>query len=148
MLEMTEALIHHARFLILRMTGAEFHDIEWSLTTAQNFAFKAGQADGEKGSPKPGYIPAHLRAAYQEGLDDAHLESYYRESANEINEQWAEMKATYPDAKEERFIFCPNGHNCLFTKSGYEECAGCGCLMTEEAEDDYENALIMSGQLM
>ncbi len=75
MFEMTEALMHHARFLILRMTSAEFHDIEWELITAQNFAYKAGQSAGARQSSAPGYLPAHLRKAYQEGYDDARYEA-------------------------------------------------------------------------
>lgn len=148
MLEMTEALIHHARFLILRMTGAEFHDIEWALTTAQNFVFQAGQASCGRQSPEPEYLPAHLRDAYHEGYDNARYDALCMESEREIAEELAEWKATHPDTKEKRHIYCPNGHNSLFTTSGYEECAACGHLMSEDDENSYYQALTISGQCM
>jgi hypothetical protein len=152
MFEMTEALIHHARFCILNMTHADSSEIEQTIKTAQTWAFDAGKAAFTTKTSRPNDLPVMLHAAYDDGFFEAQLadseEREYAEWSREFEEELEEFRQNYPDSPKERFIFCPNGHNSLFTKSGYEECAECGCLMTEAAEESFCNTLTIAGQCM
>lgn len=152
MFEMAEALIHHARFCIRVMTNADPVDTERELTTAKAFAFDAGKIAFTNKSARPAILPDILVDAYEDG----HLEAWVDDSDERSTEEWyrkyAEEKEfyqlNYPDSPVERALYCPGGHNVVFTKSGYDECAGCGQIMTEAAEDQYYNSLIRAGQCM
>lgn len=153
MLELTEALLHNARISILQLTHADAQEITQEKLLADFFAFQAGYNNAAIKSPDlVDFLPEQIRESYLEGgyvaYSDLFEEEDIRYSLQELDEEWADFKAAYPDTEKERFIFCPNGHNVLFTTSGYEECAGCGAHMTEKAEEDFNNALTLAGQLM
>ena len=152
MFEMTEALIHHARFYILNMTNADPKETERELTTAKAFAFDAGRAAFHTHLPKQTNFPSILEAAYEDGNWEAAVDDSEEREVEEWRRTYAEeqeyYRLNYPDSPVERFLYCPGGHNVLFTKKGYEECAGCGQIMSETAEDQYMDSLIRAGQCM
>jgi len=56
--------------------------------------------------------------------------------------------ARYPSNPQGHTLYCPRGCNALHTTSGYSECAACGCVMSSEARDLFEDSLEAAGQLM
>lgn len=152
MFEMTEALIHHARFRILNMTNADPKEAERELTTARAFAFDAGRVAFNNQAIMPAFFPEILYGAYEDGHMEACLDDSDKREAEEWRRKYAEereyYRLNYPDSPVERALYCPGGHNVVFTKSGYEECGACGQIMSENAEDQYMEALICAGQCM
>lgn len=58
--------------------------------------------------------------------------------------RWLDMgAATHAPTKapsplpRERPIYCPHGHNVLWTTAEWDECAACGARMTAAAEESY-----------
>ena len=152
MFELTEALIHHARFCVLGMTNADPKEIERELAKAKSLAFRSGVAAFHNQTEKPSYIPEILDGDYKEGLVDAWQEDQMEHGAEELRRELAEeqelQRLNYPDSPVERALYCPGGHNMVWTKAGYDECAACGQIMTENAADEYMNSLIRAGQCM
>ena len=152
MFEMTEALIHHARFCILNMTNADPMETERELTTARAFAFDAGRVAFSNQAPMPALFPAIFYGAYEDGHMEACLDDSGERGAEELRHELAEeqefYQLNYPDSPVERNLYCPGGHNVVFTKLGYEECGACGQIMSEDAEDQYYGSLIRAGQCM
>lgn len=152
MFEMTEALIHHARFCVLNMTSGDPVETARELATAKAFAFDAGRAAFCSHLPKPTYFPAILEGEYQDGYWEAAVDDSDKREAEEWRRTYAEeqefYRLNYPDSPVERALYCPGGHKVLFTKSGYEECSACGQIMSENAEDQYMDSLIHAGQCM
>lgn len=52
--------------------------------------------------------------------------------------------------KPVRALYCPHGHNVVWSSAEYDECAACGATMTagEESEEDYLDSLTVAGQCM
>jgi len=48
----------------------------------------------------------------------------------------------------ERPIYCPHGHNVLWTTERWGECGACGAIMTEAAEERYQQSLVTANHIM
>ena len=144
MFEMTEALIHHARVCILGITNADPDETNQELRMAQVCAYNAGYRAfrfGVEAKAKPSHLPEMLIEDWLQGHGHAEDEENFRA-------EMAEYKLMYPDSPEERMLYCPSGHNVVWTKAHHDECGACGQIMTENAEDSYYAALIRAGQCM
>ena len=144
MFELTEALIHHARFTILNMTNGDPEETDQELRMAEIWAYSAGYRDfrvGIKATDKPTHLPEILIEDWLEGHGHAKDEE-------DFHAEMAEHKLMYPDSPVERMLYCPSGHNMVFTKAHHDECGACGHIMTENAEASYYNSLISAGQCM
>ena len=144
MFEITEALIHHARFCILNMTNADHDETSQELRMAQVCAYRAGYRAlrfGTKATDKPSHLPEMLIEDWLQGYELAVDEENFLA-------EMAVHKLMYPDSPEERMLYCPSGHNVVWTKAHHDECGACGQIMTENAEDSYYAALIRAGQCM
>ncbi len=152
MFKMTEALIHHARFCVLDITNADPKEIERELTTARAFAFDAGRAAFRNQVPMPSFLPEIICGAYEDGHMEACLDDSDEREAEEWRRTYAEeqefYRLNYPDSPVERALYCPGGHNMVWTKAGYDECAACGQIMTENAAEEYMSSLVRAGQCM
>lgn len=152
MFEMTEALIHHARFCVLEMTNADPVETERELATARALAFDAGRVAFDNQVPMLTIFPEIIQGAYENGHMEACMDDSDKRSTEEWRRKSVEEKEfyqlNYPDSPVERHLYCPGGHNVVFTKSGYDECGACGQIMTEAAEDQYYGSLIRAGQCM
>lgn len=90
MFEMTEALIHHARFCVLGMTNADPVETERELTTARAFAFDAGRVAFRNQVDMPSVLPEILYWDYKDGLVEAYLEDSMERGAEELRHELAE----------------------------------------------------------
>jgi hypothetical protein len=141
MFEMTEALIHHARFCVLSLTEAAIAEIKREQQLAESFAFSAGRDSYSTKLSMPHFFPQVLAEEWKSGYGEA-------EDQRDFEERCADFKLQYPDSTVSRTLFCPSGHNQIETKSGYEECGACGAVMTENSEESYYDSLIACGQCM
>lgn len=149
MFEMTEALIHHARFCVLNMTGGDPVEAARELTAVKTSAYNAGCLAFRNGAPIPNGFHSELVEECQQGyLEEEYDQLKEREWRENYEAEKAAEQLAYPDSPVERALYCPGGHNVVFTKAGRDECGACGQIMTENAEDQYMNSLIRAGQCM
>ena len=96
---------------------------------------------GVEAKTKPYHLPEILIEYWLQGHGHAENEENFRA-------EMAEYKLMYPDSPQERMLYCPSGHNVVWTKAHHEECGACGAIMTEDAEDQYYDSLCAAGQCM
>lgn len=95
MFEMTESLIHHARFCVLNMTSGDPVEAARELATAKACAFDAGRAAFRSYLPKPTYFPTILEEAYQHGNWEAALDASEEREVEEWRRTYAEEQEYY-----------------------------------------------------
>lgn len=78
-------------------------------------------------------------------FDEALAKEYLDAYVDEVNS--LSMDDSYPSNPKGHTLYCPRGCNVLHTTSGYDECAACGCFMTPDARDSFEDSLEAAGQI-
>lgn len=137
-----DALVARAHLRFLQSIDSERFEeliLDWHMELE-----RAAEAVGYHDALNDGF---EIPEAFQEDKD---LRGSYRtglELADE-DEEWRAMNAAYPSVQSERPIFCPHGHNVLWTTAGWDECGACGAIMTAHAQEDFDDALVSAGQLM
>lgn len=155
MLELTEALLHNARVVILEMTHATQEELNNEKDMVRHYAYEAGLKANRDDLPVQNDLPSLVDIPYYMGVCQAQSNEDFEEENKAIEQEWEkaqarmmELRVMYPDASEPRWLYCPHGHNVVFSKAGYDECAACGSIMTEAAEERYYETLVAVGQCM
>lgn len=68
--------------------------------------------------------------------------------AEEEARDYEQLVAQQAEKREPAMVYCPSGHNAVFSQQGYDECAACGAVMTADAEESYFDSLCAAGQCM
>ena len=137
-----EVEIHVARARILYSLGA-FRDAETELQHAEDLCIDVAGSHGYRGIK----LPETIRPSPE--IADL-WDYFYAEAAS-----WAEDEARdyarliqQEGNREPAMVYCPSGHNAVFSQHGYDECAACGAVMTAAAEESYFDSLCSAGQCM
>lgn len=143
MLELTEALTHHARLVILEMTNAHTDAIDAEKKLVEKFSQQTGYRDYQFGIFERDNLPPLVHKHYQEGVSDAYADSVLLEEAQEMQAEINKLNALYPETHDAEWLYCSKGHDPVLSKAGYTECACCGSLMTAENEKTYHKTLMV-----
>lgn len=149
-----EAEIHVARANIRALLGFA-DEAAAELRRAVNLSHDAGHDyayySGVRHSPD--HISDCLLESSEEGCCDGmehrDWDEDHRVEAEIISARKAALKEAYPDMEKHGglWVYCPNGHNTVFSPTGMDECAACGAIMTPD-DTSYYDALCAAGQCM
>lgn len=148
-----EAEIHVARANIRDFLGLTAEATQ-ETCVAKELAFQAAHDHAYVGDAFfPNTMSDCLIDASEEGFYDGERHREWDE-AQRIDEdiktaRKAALKAAYPDLEKcgGLWVYCPRGHNTIFSPSGMDECAACGAVMTPD-DESYFDALCAAGQCM
>ena len=150
-----EAEIHVARANIRALLGFA-DEAAAELRKAVNLSHDAGHDSAYSGS---GYYPDLIHISecllessgegYGDGMEHREWDEDQRIEDEIIAARKAALKEAYPDMEKHGglWVYCPNGHNTVFSPTGMDECAGCGAVMTPD-DESYYDALCRAGQCM
>ncbi|AUW34183.1 hypothetical protein A5904_14635 (plasmid) [Acidithiobacillus caldus] len=141
-----EAEIHVARARILYSLGSS-QDAETELERAEEICAEVADKYGSLGL----HLPDHITPSAE--IADI-WDHFYERAAS-----WAQWEAEdarmisfqerYPkESRKPAWVYCPRGHNAVFSETGYDECAACGAPMTPADEEPYFNKLCAAGHCM
>jgi hypothetical protein len=139
-----EVEIHVARARLLLDLGFQ-KEASAELERAEDLCADAAYYHGNR------YWPPHIPVPVSPELRDIWDFHYSRAvQAREWDAQEEAQKSAFLATieREPAMVYCPSGHNAVFSPQGYDECAACGAVMTADAEESYFDSLCAAGQCM